>query len=251
MGYFNFGSFKNKNKSFNIGFIFLVKFSFSSLSSSPSSSDLSSTRKMWRGVWSLRIPNRVKTLLWRAGSDALPSKANLLKRRILSDASCPGCNIENESSFHALWSCPCLLPIWNSHFGWLIKKAHNCSSMLDLFFLCQEKSNALELFAMTAALIWARRNQIRLGEVSVPIDRISTLAVDNLLEFQRATSLPLRPPPPSVLLAGLLLPRVGLRSILMVLPFLPKIWLVWELSFATTKVLLWLPSHNLFPCLLL
>ena len=125
---------------------------------SPSSSDLSSTRKMWKGVWSFRIPNRVKTLMWRAGSDALPSKVNLQKRRIMSDSSCPGCNIENESSLHALWSCPCLLPIWNSHFDWLIKKAQNCSSMLDIILLCQEKSNSLELFAMTAALIWARRN---------------------------------------------------------------------------------------------
>ena len=34
-----------------------------------------------------------------------------------------------------------------------------------------------------------------MGDVSVPIDRISTLAVDNLLEFQRASSLPLRPSP--------------------------------------------------------
>ena len=123
---------------------------------SPSSSDLSLSRKMWRGVWSLRIPNRVKTLLWRAGSDALPTKVNLQKRRILSDAACPGCNTENESSLHALWSCPCLFPIWQPHFGWLIKKAQNCSSLLDIILLCQEKCNSLKLFAMTAALIWSR-----------------------------------------------------------------------------------------------
>ena len=90
---------------------------------SHSSSDLSMTRKVWRGVWSLRIPNRVKTLLWRAGSETLPTKENLWKRRILSDASCPNCNINKESSFHALWSCPYLSPIWKVHFDWLIKKA--------------------------------------------------------------------------------------------------------------------------------
>ena len=48
---------------------------------------------------------------------------------------------------------------------------------------------------MTTALIWTRRNQIRVGDAFVPIDRISTLAVDNLQEFQRASSLPLRPSP--------------------------------------------------------
>ena len=48
---------------------------------------------------------------------------------------------------------------------------------------------------MTAALIWTRGNQLRVGDASVSIDRISSLAVDNLLEFQRASALPLRPSP--------------------------------------------------------
>ena len=56
--------------------------------------------------------------------------------------------------------------------------------MLDIIHLCQEKSNLLELFAMTSALIWSRRNHLRAGEASVPIDRICSLAIDNLQEFQ-------------------------------------------------------------------
>ena len=48
---------------------------------------------------------------------------------------------------------------------------------------------------MTAALIWSRWNQPRAGEAFVPINRICSLAVDNLQEFHRASSLPLRPPP--------------------------------------------------------
>ena len=96
------------------------------------------------------------------------------------NASCPHCNIDKESSLHALWSCPCLTPIWKDHFDWLIKKALNCSSMLDIIQLCQEKNNLLELFAMTAALIWPRWNQFRAGEASVPIERICSMAVDNL-----------------------------------------------------------------------
>ena len=48
---------------------------------------------------------------------------------------------------------------------------------------------------MIAALIWSQQNQLRAGEASVPFDRICSLAVDNLQEFQRASSLPLRPSP--------------------------------------------------------
>ena len=102
---------------------------------------------------------------------------NVHVNKVQSDASCPHCNIDKESSLHALWSCPCLTLF--------------CSSMLDIIQLCQEKSNLLELFAMTAALIWSRRNQLRAGEASVPIERICSMAVDNLQEFQCASSLPL------------------------------------------------------------
>ena len=54
---------------------------------SPNTSDLSLTKKVWKGIWSLRIPNRVKTLMRRAGSDALPTRVNLRKRRLLIDDS--------------------------------------------------------------------------------------------------------------------------------------------------------------------
>ena len=75
------------------------------LRKSPSPSDLIPVKRIWKGIWSLHVLNKVKTLLWRAGSDSLPSKANLLKRKVLVDDICPGCNIESETSFHALWSC--------------------------------------------------------------------------------------------------------------------------------------------------
>ena len=67
--------------------------------------------------------------------------------------------------------------------------------MLDIIQLCLEKSNLLELFAMTSALIWSWRNQHRASEASVPIRRICSMAVDNLQEFQRASSFPLRASP--------------------------------------------------------
>jgi len=71
------------------------------LSEVPSPSDLTPTKRIWKGIWSLRVPNRVKTLLWRAGTDSLPSKANLLKHRVLTDDICPGCKLKSETSFHA------------------------------------------------------------------------------------------------------------------------------------------------------
>ena len=124
----------------------------------PSSFDLSLTKKVWKGIWNLKIPNRVKSLLWRAGSEALPTRVNLRKRKILIDDSCPHCYLDKETSFHALWSCSCLYPVWQVHFSWLTKLAVKCTSLLDIIQLSQEHNNLSELFAMIVALIWACKN---------------------------------------------------------------------------------------------
>ena len=117
----------------------------------PSSSDLSLTKKVWRGIWNLRIQNRVKSPLWRAGSEALPTRVNLRKRKFLTDDSCPHFNLDKETSFHALWSCSCLCPVWKVHFSWLTKLAVKCTSLLDVIQLSQDHNNLTELFAMIVA----------------------------------------------------------------------------------------------------
>ena len=71
----------------------------------------------------------------------------------------------------------------------------NCTSLLDIIQLCQEKSNCSYLFAMTTSMIWSLRNQIKVGEATVPVGRISSMAVENLQEFQQASSPPQRVSP--------------------------------------------------------
>lgn len=101
-----------------------------------SASDMAPTKRLRKGVWSLRIPSRVKNVLWRAGPDSLPSKANLKKRRIVDDNLCPGCKLKSEPTCHALWSCTALSPVWDVKFAWLRKLTSNCESMVEVIQLC-------------------------------------------------------------------------------------------------------------------
>ncbi|XP_075663092.1 uncharacterized protein LOC142632603 [Castanea sativa] len=153
------------------------------LKETPSPSDLTPTKRIWKGIWSLRVPNRVKTLLCKAGTDSLPSKANLMKQRVANDDLCSGCKLKSETSFHALWSCTEISPVWEAHFAWLIKLSKDCNSLVEVIQLCQERSNLLELFATTVSLIWARRNQLRVGETTTPLWKINSMAIDNLQEL--------------------------------------------------------------------
>nr|POF26715.1 putative ribonuclease h protein [Quercus suber] len=85
------------------------------LNKHPRNLNLSNTKRLWKGIWSLKVPNRVKNLIWKAGSDSLPLKSNIRKRKIPINATCSSCGLEPETTVHAIWSCPSLMQIWTRH----------------------------------------------------------------------------------------------------------------------------------------
>ena len=60
------------------------------------------TSPIWKAIWRMNVPNRVKSLVWRAGRNALPTRMNLVRRQILTDAMCPECKVQPEDTQHAL-----------------------------------------------------------------------------------------------------------------------------------------------------
>jgi hypothetical protein len=38
---------------------------------------------IWRGIWKAKVPNAVKTFMWRACHNLLPTKENLFKRKVI------------------------------------------------------------------------------------------------------------------------------------------------------------------------
>jgi hypothetical protein len=60
---------------------------------------------IWKSIWKLQIPNPTKVFLWRASSDILPTKSNLLRRGIVKDELCRFCCSEPETVACALEFC--------------------------------------------------------------------------------------------------------------------------------------------------
>ena len=57
----------------------------------PGTSNPESVKPLWQAIWSLHVPAKVKNLVWKACRDALPSKANLVRRKVIEDATCDLC----------------------------------------------------------------------------------------------------------------------------------------------------------------
>ena len=53
----------------------------------------------------LQVPNKVRNLLWRACRDAMPTKANLVRRKIIKEPLCDRCHEAHETPLHALGLC--------------------------------------------------------------------------------------------------------------------------------------------------
>uniref|UniRef100_A0A7N2N1Z6 Reverse transcriptase zinc-binding domain-containing protein n=1 Tax=Quercus lobata TaxID=97700 RepID=A0A7N2N1Z6_QUELO len=47
--------------------------------------------KLWKGIWTLQVPNKVKNLLWRACRNAFPTKEILIRWTIIIDPLCDRC----------------------------------------------------------------------------------------------------------------------------------------------------------------
>lgn len=58
---------------------------------------------VWKELWNLKVPPKVKHLVWRATSGCLPTKPQLCTRKVNISPLCPMCNSEEvETIQHAL-----------------------------------------------------------------------------------------------------------------------------------------------------
>ena len=56
-------------------------------------------------VWGLPLPHKIRHFAWEACRNILPTKVNLLKRRVLQDDICEECRLVAETSGHLFWTC--------------------------------------------------------------------------------------------------------------------------------------------------
>jgi hypothetical protein len=112
----------------------------------------------------------VKTFLWQACNNILPTKELLFKRHISDDPLCPICGLVTESIAHILWNCLLAKDVWlecNS-------RIHKCTSyemdFINIMAKLMEIFNdeQMTLVVTVARHIWFRRNSVVFGGVMVP-----------------------------------------------------------------------------------
>ena len=89
-------------------------------------------KELWKKIWALECPNKVRNLIWRACRNSLPSKCNLMRRTIITDQKCDQCKEENEDIIHAMWGCKGLDEVWGAENIWSFRNQRRFSSFGEL-----------------------------------------------------------------------------------------------------------------------
>ena len=130
-------------------------------SSRGQSSNYSQCNKIWKATWAAKVCNKIKTFIWRAYRDILPTKVNLTRRKILLDAGCDCCEVGVESTDHILLSYTYSDMVWKSTCLWGNMSHSTNLSFVDVADQIMQKKNDPEIaiFFTTSWKIWNKRNE--------------------------------------------------------------------------------------------
>ena len=143
-----------------------------------------SQKSFWKNISKMKDPGKIKHFLWKACINSLPTKENLLKRKILQEPDCPRCISEPESAVHAIWSCRCIKVAWDIDFDWVDRSSTSSDSFSDVFQKICSNPALVPLFAVTAWSIWYQRNKLRLNDNPLPLQNIAGFAKNYLSKFR-------------------------------------------------------------------
>ena len=138
---------------------------------------------------------KVKHLVWWACKDSIPTKANLVRRKILVDDLCEACKQHKEDMVHALYRCLPLEPLWHRTPMWNHDALNRSISFTDIIEIVFAGDKDPELFTLVIWNLWNRRNNLRLGKPALPLDKILDVAREKWLEtfLAEAPTLPQGP----------------------------------------------------------
>lgn len=135
--------------------------------------------------YSKAIPSKVCALAWKVLLDRIPTKDNLLRRKVLSaeaNLTCIFCNSARETTEHLFFVCPCVSLIWSRCYKWLgldTVLPSNCHLHLlqhDLVFL-SAKQNLLwkAIWSIVIWTLWNCRNNVIFRDEEVEVEKMLEL----------------------------------------------------------------------------
>nr|XP_023886589.1 uncharacterized protein LOC111998731 [Quercus suber] len=150
---------------------------------------------LWRTLWSLQVPNKIKNLVWRACRNSLPTNNNLVRQTIIDNPTCDHCKHVPESALHAFWTCSELDVVREDELFRHCRRRHTSMDFKELLSWLITNDHSLEIFSTSVWLVWTQRNQVRMSQPSISVHQIPSSARERVAEFETSQPAPPFTPP--------------------------------------------------------
>ena len=169
-------------------------------------SDNSWMQTLWKMIWKLNYPNKIKQFMWRSCRNIHPKKHQLKSRGISIEDCCDQCDL-SESSGHILWGCKLASKVWSESRLKLTSFPNQMQEFIELVWEIEERKPDIdwELFAVMAWSLWNHRNAVKHGGQRKNAARITKEITEYMKEIRPENhnpgkilnaSNPNGPPPP-------------------------------------------------------
>lgn len=147
-----------------------------------------SYRSLWKSLWSLKIPSKVATFLWRVCRGCLPTLAALAVKHVSVDTTCPWCHTENEDDLHILFQCEFAKTVWamvGLQDEVVLSQNESCFNMFVRVFQMATIEKRV-LIGMVCWSLWHRRNKWVWERVNGSAFGVKAAAMNLLADWRRA-----------------------------------------------------------------
>jgi hypothetical protein len=122
---------------------------------------------MWKQCWQLNTLPKIKHFWWRVLHGYIPTMGILKRRHIEESGTCVFCGHPDESIFHAIISCPCVIGAWKAikdATGVRLPHLHPNTWASDIINGRVCSCYDAEVITTAAYSIWMSRNKQKRGE---------------------------------------------------------------------------------------
>ncbi|CAL5386754.1 unnamed protein product [Camellia sinensis] len=115
---------------------------------------------VWKRIWSLPLPFKIRFFIWQLCHDRLPVKQNLVIKVFHDNLACPLCHSNLESTTYLFLSCEFVQQVWFGFSLGIYTSSHSATPVsfwLGSWFSHLNLSNNddLELLFQIIAILWA------------------------------------------------------------------------------------------------
>jgi len=116
----------------------------------------------WGNIWKLKVPSKVKNLIWRICRGCLTTRARLLDKGVNCTSLCAMCDESYEDTSHVFFDCPRARNVWQHSLlsSKVVSVMQNSNTAAEIIFtlLHELPSGQAEQFATLLWSVWKTCN---------------------------------------------------------------------------------------------